>query len=418
MRHALLAILIILATAAPALAAPVSPGDLATAALKVNPGLAARREMILALEQGTRRAGAWMDPMLAVEYSNMPVDRWAPGGHPMSGIQLKVQQTFPFPGKIGRRQEAARRQVQVARLDLAEAEVQLAAAVRRAALKLGLVRRLEQENRRHLKLLGQLIAVVRARYEVGKGAQHDLLRLELQQERLLDELDDFARDDAALAAGINAALRRGLMTAIATPAELSPPRPPAAGAEGLALAAARARPAMRKYSALVSAERARAEQARREKLPDITAWIGYRFRLEAGADPGTDFVSLGLGLPLPLWGDRRHGSAARAGEHRAKAALARQKALLDQVRAALGHALPRWTRAHARASRYQKELIPRAGQLMEATLAAYQVDRAGFDALYQVQVQLLDMRRVVHRAATEAALMKVDVGALTGREIK
>ena len=66
---------------------------LAELAVKANPGIAAISSGIKALQQRIHGAGAWMDPVLSLNYMNMPVDRWAPGATPMSGIgrpQLRI----------------------------------------------------------------------------------------------------------------------------------------------------------------------------------------------------------------------------------------------------------------------------------------------------------------------------------------
>ena len=65
----------------------------------VDASLVAIKQRISSLEYAAQRAGAWLDPQFGFDYSNMPIDRWAPGGHPMSGLQFSLKQTFQYPGK-------------------------------------------------------------------------------------------------------------------------------------------------------------------------------------------------------------------------------------------------------------------------------------------------------------------------------
>ena len=91
-------------------------------AMRHNPELSAVTWSIRALEQRVLRARSWPDPMLAVEVSNVPVDSWVLGDHAMSGLQFKLQQTFPFPGKRRLREEVAQGEVRQQRLLLRGAQ--------------------------------------------------------------------------------------------------------------------------------------------------------------------------------------------------------------------------------------------------------------------------------------------------------
>ena len=59
--------------------------------------------------------------------------------------------------------------------------------------------------------------------------------------------------------------------------------------------------------------------------------------------------------------------------------------------------------------------MPRAHRTLDATFAAYQVDRADFASLFQSELQLLDFERTIRRAEARAALARVEVEALTGQ---
>jgi len=388
--------------------------SLAEAAVRQNPSIAAIEARVTALGEQARRAGAWRDPVVAVEYSNVPVNSWALGDHPMSGLQLRLQQTFPFPGKTRLRQEVARAEVKEQEHLLEERKVQLRAMVRRAYYSLALSRQLRVVTEGHIKLLGQLIDAVRVKYEVGKVGQHDLLRLTVLRDRLVDDLESFDRDDRALTASINAALHRRTALPIRTPRR-TPAPPPPARLEALVRAARAERPALALLEQRARTAQARARQAQRERYPDITAWAGYRVRVEDGADPGTDFVMLGLSVPLTLFqNDRRWGTAQRAARARARAALLERGAELDRIRGELGATLARWRRADREARVYHTRLMPAAHRTLNATFAAYSVDRADFASLYQAQLQLLDFERTIRRAENTAALGEVAAEALIG----
>ena len=391
--------------------------DLAAEAIRKNPSIVAIRQRLSALSYRVRRAGAWLDPKIAVDYSNMPVDRWIPGGHPMSGIQFKLQQTFLFPGKTTLRKREAKGYLRQTKHRLAEAKVQLSAAVRRAYYMLALVRQLRGVTRQHVKLVEQFSDVVKAKYVVGKAGQHDLIRLSVLLGRLRDDLKDFERDDRSLVAKINATLHRPGSITVATPAKLVAAAPPRS-IKALLAKTTVSRPELRRYDEVARTHRIGAQRASREGYPNITAWLGYRIRVAAGNDPGTNFVGMGVAVPLPIFYSRRHGSEKLARRAMARAAESKRSALLDRIRGALSGAVAAWKRAASKALAYRKKLMPLAHRALDATFAAYQVDRADFASLFQAEIQLLRFERAIFRATAATHVRRVEVEALVGTPIR
>lgn len=402
------------AKAPPQAVSLVSLDSLVAAAWQANPSLEAIKARVQALGHAVHRAGAWKDPKLGVEYSNMPIDAWRPGEHPMSGIQLKLSQTFYYPGKIAARRAVVEGRVREARASLAERKVQLRTAVERAYYRLTLVRQLRQVTRDHIKLVDQFGDVVRVKYEVGKAGQHELIRLQVLGLKLRDDLKAFGRDEKSLLATLNATLHRRLDHAISTPAKLASLAAPKNLAR-LEARARRERPLLRQLSARAQTARAAAKQAAREGYPDITAWLGYRFRLASGADPGTDFVTLGVSIPLPFSYARRFGSQRHESQATARAVEAQRLATVDSISGALAGAVARWQRAAQKAESYQRKLMPLAHRALDATFAAYQVDRADFASLYQAELALLDFERAIRRAQVSTYLEQATVRALVGQ---
>ncbi|MGI5864466.1 MAG: TolC family protein, partial [Myxococcales bacterium] len=207
--------------------APVldSPEALSRAVLEANPELEAVAAQIEALEHAAEQAGLWSDPVASVEYGSMPLTSPYPGVDPMSGIQLSVRQTIPAPSKNSARKALADSKVDVARQSLREKQNALTGLVQDLYWRLALVRQLEGVTREHLALVGQLLEVVRARYESGKAAQHDLLQLQVLEQRLSDDLAEFDRQDRELVAAIDAAVHVPPGTRVSTPESAVAPPP-------------------------------------------------------------------------------------------------------------------------------------------------------------------------------------------------
>jgi len=392
-----------LALASPATArAEDDAEELAELAVERQPSLEAMRERVQALQDVASVAGVWADPMLGAELSNLPVDGPLLTRHPMAGLQFKLQQMLPAPGVTRARVTAAE-----GRVDAAEAEIESLANTLRGEVRdrfwdLALVRRLRALTARHVAELDGMIAAVSARYEVGVASQHDLLQLQLRRDRLAEMLPDLDSRAERVQAVLNGALAREPSTAIATPKAWVEATLPldAAGRR----AAVEEHPEVRALRVRASALRAEADRARAEVAPDPTVWLGYRVRTpQANGDPGTNFVTAGVSVPLPVGSSRRWRAMADAADAKARAAEAAAEAKRVRLAATLEAAEAERDRAAARAESYADRLEPAARAALQSTLSAYQVDRAVFADLIRAEIALLEVQRQRLLAEAETA---------------
>ena len=392
-------------------------------AWQANPSVAAMQQHIDAAASHTAmQAGTWPDPMLGVEYSNVPVDSLALGDHPMSGVQFKIEQRFPFPGKVARREATAAAQEDIARQNLSEKRNQLRAVVQRLYWRLTETRLARAITDRHIGEIERQIANVKAKYELGAAARHDLLRFVVLRDKLVDQRADFDRAEHELTSLLNAARNRDPQTAITTPAAVLPASPPH-DENGLYEQALAKRPALAAFAAEDSVRRRAADEALREAWPDPTLWAGYRWRTEVEndqgmvVDEGVDFVSIGLAFPLPFSAAKR----ARAGEAealaRSRAAKQNRAAAANDLRGQLSAAVADWRRAFAKAKNYADLILPGQEQVLAAAGAAYRVGRAGYADIYAARVALLDAERTALAAATQTHLAAARVQVLVGADL-
>ena len=381
-------------------------------AASANPSLAAQEALVRELANRAAVSGAWMDPVLAVEYSNAPIDTFGLASHPMSGLQLKLQQSLAPPGWSGRKRAIGERMSDAAGHGRAEIELQLRAAVARAWWNLVQTRLLEEVTRAHIARTEELQAAVTSRYEVGAAGQSAVLRLEVLRGRLTDELLEFEAMDRSLSAALDGALSREGPTTWETPDTVEPIAPPEASAWPVE---AIERPGLAVIDAKEAAEAAGAAAAKLDALPDPSVWIGYRVRLtETETDPGTDFVSAGIGVPLPVGSGRRAHGERDARLEAASRMRSERARMVDEITAGYRATQARWSRAHHKAITYAETLVPAATNALAATQTDFAVDRAGFAELFEAEVTLLDLERARIRASVETHLQHADATALLG----
>jgi outer membrane protein TolC len=398
------------------------PEGLVLMAWGANPSVEALLQKIEAANQKIPQAGVWKDPTIAVEYSNVPVNSFVLGDHPMSGLQFKLQQTFPAAGKTDKREKVAAANAQGVKYELAEKKNQIRFMIKRAYWNLTLNRHLRKITKRHIEEVKNLIASVTSRYEIGQAGQHELLRLIVLGERLSDELLEFDKNDVALVAQINTLLSRPSDGKIETPETVVEEKADISY-EAAYENALQTRPLIFVLTQQAKAQDLAAKQAAREGWPDPTVWVGYRLREEVEndmgiiTDPGTDFFSAGLSFPIPVNNRSRWGAKKAESLAKKRSAQSSRAALADQIRGELEKTYAAWNRSYEKAKTYSQVIYPGQAQALEATLAAYQVGRAGFSSLFDAEVALLNAERALVRAQCDTKLQKANVQALVGGDI-
>ena len=402
----------------PLLAAPPAGVDaIVELAITAHPEVEAMQAQVEAFEAAVPQARAWADPMIGLQYSNMPLTRPYPGGHPMSGVQITLSQRLTGSAKIDARVDQARAIAAAGVSGLDEARNRLGATVASAWHQLALTRALAGLTVAHQATVDQLSAVLQVRYATNSAAQFELVQLDLLTAELVESKADLDAQALAIQARINATLGRPPSASIITPDVVAPLAPPALDA---VLTTLDAHPSLTSLAARAQAEAAGVRRAEVERGPDVTLMAGYRVRTAIeGGDPGEDFVTIGASMPLPwLWNDERWGAQAQRHQATARQIEAQQAALRRTLVAEISASHAELLRARARAAAHVEILIPTARTVLTSTLTAYRVGRASFEALYRAQRRLLDLEQALRRAHTEAAMAAVRMHVATGRYSK
>jgi outer membrane protein TolC len=384
-------------------------------AMVQNPDIDAMRARSRELGELARSAGVWNDPRVSVEYANVPVDSFRLDESPMSGVVFKLQQRLPEWGSTGASKAVAERRVARSEYERTEAELQLALGIEQLYWNLTLSRLLEDVTQRHHARTLELIRAVRARYEVGRVGQNALLRLEVLEQRLEDDLGDYTRAQRTLSAGLARALAREPGAAFETPTVVAA-TPPEGDLQGWTRLARASNPQLAALREEVALQTDAAALSRTKLRPDVDVWVAYRLRTANSVDDGTDFFSAGVSLPIPL-GSRKTALRGEAASFAARdGARARLAAELDRIEAELIEAEAGWTRATEKARHYAASLIPAARAALETTLNDFAVDKAEFSTLYEAEIDVLMLERAQLSAAVETHLQRAIVRATPGHD--
>ena len=421
----------------PAADAPQDLEGLISHALSVHPSIRAARDRIEAAQAAVRPAGTLPDPMLGVGVMNVPIT-----GHDqndmtsMTMATVGVGQTLPYPGKLGLRRR-------VAELELAAAEARLEAArwairqeVIDAYADLAYLDRALEIVGRNEKLLGNFIQVTQSRYGVGTGNQADVLKARVESARLAEEAVALTERRRAALARLNAALDRPSESAVPEPAiptriaraavaenageirfasatlgarAAGSPLPPLAELQETAV---RRNPALRAHQAMIEAQAARVELARKEHLPDFDVSVQYGQRNDA-----SDMVSAMVSIPIPLRKGQRQDLQVKEAQAELSALQAEHHERANEIRASVASAYADMERDRAQLALYVKSIIPQGRAALESATASFQVGRVDFLTLLENQTTLYNYETAYYDALTRFMERLAELERTVGEEI-
>lgn len=394
------------------------PDSLVRHAVAVNSTIRAAEARLEAARESVSPAGVWPDPMLMLGVMNVMVGSGSPaagspvGPDPMRMNVIGVGQTIPFPGKLSLARHAAQAQVRQAEAEVARVRLDVEASVRQAYYDLAFRDRALEVLKRNAEVLSSLIAASEARYTSAGGTQVEVLNTRLEATRLSEAAADLTEGRRAVLARLNALLEQASDTPVEAhfPSALIAAAAPASSqrasfvstalgaraagsplktVDELQRLALSSSPVLLLGRAQVEEERARAELAAREYLPDVTASLEYGQRTDL-----PDMVSAKISLPLPIFKRRKQDALAASGRAEVTAAEA-ELAAAEQV------VFARIAELHSGIERQRTLLALYVGALIPQTQATVQASLAGFQAGRTSLFEVLDHQAALFRYETE-----------------
>jgi outer membrane protein TolC len=385
-------------------------------ALERNPDLKAAEARWQMFERKVVPAGSLDDPMVSFSMTNYPVDTLEAGETPMTGNDLKLSQKFPFPGKLGTREEVAEQQALWYEGAYEDARLQLRRKVKDSWFKLFFQDRAIGVLRKNIEILDDFIHLTETRYEVGKGLQQDVLKAQVERSKLMDRLFNLQQRRESLQADLNTLLARPSTTTISTPDELAITRVDK-DLEELQKGSESHRPLYASYTSLIDRFKAQRKLAKLDYWPDINLWAGYRFREETPGDPvdGTDFVSGGVAINLPIWRKKRAQAVAEA-ESGTRMALRQFDDFRDKVYFEIHDAYAQMEKDRNLVALYKTGIVPQANQTFQSSMAAYRVGKVDFLSLLDSLLKLYSFETDYFRVLSDYERDVARLEAASGME--
>lgn len=409
--------------------------SLVAAALAANPAIHAAELRVEAARARIGPAGTLPDPMLGAGIMNMPVSN--PGYDEMMTMNsIMVAQRLPFPGKLASARESAVWETAAAAARLDAARLDVIADVRRAYFDLVFLDRSLDVLRANRTLIVTLTRVTESRYAVGRGGQQDVLRANVEAAGIAEEAVALTEARRAALARLNAVLNRPGETPVLEPRvperiaraalnddparirftsdELGAraadsPIPPLAVLQERAV---RNSPALQAHAAVIGAQAARVELARRAHLPDFDVSVQY------GQRPGrTDMASVTVMVPVPMRRASRQAQQVAEAEAELLALQEEHQEAANRLRADVARVHAELERARAQLALVVQSIIPQGRAALQSATTAFQVDRADFLTVLDNETTLFKYEIAYHRALADFAKGVAELERMVGAEV-
>ncbi|WP_246069699.1 TolC family protein [Cognatiluteimonas lumbrici] len=357
--------------------------------LEHNPELRALDFETQAAEARILPAGALPDPTASVGFRGLdPETPWrAAGAH--REVEYALRQHVPLWGKRDLARTVARQGAAAIGLDRITTARDLLAEAETAYVRYWHADQAVAVLDRRIALLRQVEEMAGVRYALGRAAQQDAIRAQVEQTSLRRERIERLAAKQEAAATLNAVLGRRSDAPLATPDE-APPLVVHSASLAEALDGADAHPAVRAQQARAEAARTNVVLERRNRFPDITVGVGA---MQLGN--GIESTELMLEVEIPFQ-QRARRERERESRLLEAAALARMDATLRAVEERGASAWSQWTSARERRGLIENTLLPQADATWQSALASYQVGEVDFGTLLEAlnEWQGADLARV------------------------
>src|SRR5271157_4366195 len=205
-------------------AAPtLSLAKLVQEATERNPEILAARRAVEAKRSRIPQAGAWPDPTVSLSYGGNVLPPFTlMRADPSSARLVMAEQMIPYPGKTRLRTEIASRDADAETLAYEAVARRVVAEVKQAYFDLAYLDRSLAILQKDREALEGFEKVTEIRYSVGKAAQQDVLRAQLEVTRLAQRAAMLTQQRRTLEAQLNSLRNVPIDSPVGAPATVQP----------------------------------------------------------------------------------------------------------------------------------------------------------------------------------------------------
>lgn len=359
-------------------------------ALSRHPKILAARQRVSAAVNVIPQARALPDPMFSNTF--WPIhDQALQTAAGRIGNQMYLSQQIPFPKKLQTKATIANQEVRMAQAEVDSIEREITESVRLAYYEIWFAGRAIEIIEETRELVDDLTEVAEARYRSG-GTQQDVLRAQLETDRIDDQLVTLRKQKQVAQADLAALLQQPVSMMPETSDNLEIANS-TEELEALIALLEQCNPSLQGLAAEIARDRSKERLACLQQYPDFT--VGMHWGLVSDDHDvispvanGHDNISFTFGTTLPIWRDKISAGIREAANRRSSTAQrleAERDSLYGRVRRLVAQA----DALIEQRSIYESRIIPRTEDTLKLAISDYRGKRADFFSLIETYRELL-----------------------------
>ena len=380
-----------------------------------NPEYAAMQAEAEASGERVTPGGALPDPKFRTELRD--ITRFGEQNATLSpsrvgSTRYLLMQDIPWFGKRDLKREIAELEADGAKGRALGTWADVAGRIKVNFAQLYYVHRNEQLTREILDLMTRLEKVAQVRYSGGLAAQQDVIRAQVEQTNMRNELIALETEQHHLHARLNALLARPSNASLQEPAQLRKlPAPVALDYATLEERVRTRNPQLFADESKIKAAEKSRDLTYKNRYPDFTLGVSpiqYQNSIKEW--------ELMFEVNIPLQQSSRR-SQERESESMLNAARSRKEATTNQVSAELAEALSGIEAARRTENLLTNSLLPQAELTFKAALAGYETGKVDFATLLDSQRQIRQARQDQLKAQVDAQMRLAEIERLLGEDL-
>lgn len=413
------AVLLVMSASAGAQSSEAIPGasveSLLLLAKERNPDYASMRFEAQAAAERVTPAGALPDPKFRTELMDITkMGEQNPTVWPGSvgSTRYTLMQDLPWFGKRDLKRDIAQLEADGSQGKVEASWTELKAKIKTAQAQRHYLRGSEKLTREILDLMLRLEKISQARYAGGLAAQQDVIRAQVEQTNMRNELVALESESRQVNARLNTLLARPATAPLATPEMLR--AVPGVAQLDFAKLAEQARnrnPQLFTEQARTRAAEKGRDLAYKNRYPDFTLSISptqYQTAIKEWA--------LMVEVSIPLQQSSRRAQE-RESEAMLSAAQSRKEAVANQVLSDLAENLAALEAAQSSGLLASNSLLPQAELSFSSALAGYENGKVDFATLLDAQRQIRQARQNQIKAQYEGQIRLAEIEKLIGEDL-
>lgn len=377
------------------------------AVLATHPSLAAVREQAVAQRARVKPAGAWPDPTVTVAYMGNAAPFRTMASDPSSYRGITAMQQLPLGGKRELRRSLAQAEVRAELADQLATERELRVEAEAAFYDYFYYERAIEVTQLDKLRSQQMLETTEARYRVGKAAQTDVLRAQLEISLLLSRQATLEQQHTAVAEKLNLLMGRAENAPLPPAAELT--KAPLPELSALTKLAEANDPQLQKQQTAIESSTLAVAVAHKDSIPDLS--LGYMFQQR------TDMPSMygvQVSLNLPIFYRSKQRALEVAAQHDLQAAQRRRQARRLELVEAIVQLQATAASAAKVLDLYERAILPQAELTLESAQSSYMVGNTNFNSWAAVLSSIHGYRLDYYRQLADYMTARARIAALTG----